>query len=170
VCLYDHEEVGSLSSTGADGTLLRTVLERIVLGADGDRELLHRSLAASYCASADGAHATHPNYPDRHEPDHRIAINAGPVLKLNANERYATDATSAAMFQLACDRAGVPLQAFVSRSDLPCGSTIGPVTAGRLGVATVDVGIPQLAMHSARELCGSADPGLLVAALRAFLS
>jgi aspartyl aminopeptidase len=141
-----------------------------VLGAGGDREALHRSLAASACVSADGAHATHPNYPDRHEPDHRIAINAGPVLKLNANERYATDATGAAVFQLACDRAGVPLQSFVSRSDLPCGSTIGPVTAGRLGVTTVDVGIPQLAMHSARELCGSTDPALLVAALRAFLS
>lgn len=169
ICLYDHEEVGSLSSTGADSSMLATVLERLVLAGDGDRELFHRSLAASLCVSADGAHATHPNYPDRHEPDHRIAINAGPVLKLNANERYATDASGAAAVELACEAAGVPLQRFVSRSDLPCGSTIGPVTAGRLGVTTVDVGLPQLAMHSARELCGSADPALLVAALVALL-
>jgi aspartyl aminopeptidase len=91
------------------------------------------------------------------------------VLKLNANERYATDALSAAVFEQACVDAGVPLQRFVSRSDLPCGSTIGPITAGRLGVSTVDVGLPQLAMHSARELCGSADPARLVAALTAFL-
>jgi aspartyl aminopeptidase len=169
VCLYDHEEVGSVSSSGADGTFLATMLERIVDGAGGDRESFHRSLAASVCVSADGAHATHPNYVERHEPDHHIALNEGPVLKINANQRYATEASGAAAFALTCAEAEVPVQRFVSRSNLPCGSTIGPVTAARLGLTTIDVGIPQLAMHSARELCGSADPALLVAALTAFL-
>jgi aspartyl aminopeptidase len=169
VSLFDHEEVGSLSSSGADSPILATLLERLVARAGGDRETFHRALASSVCVSADGAHATNPNYPDRHEPDHRIALNGGPVLKLNANERYATDALSAAVFEQACVDAGVPLQRFVSRSDLPCGSTIGPITSGRLGVSTVDVGIPQLAMHSARELCGSADPALLIGALTTFL-
>lgn len=170
VCLFDHEEVGSQSATGADSTILPTVLERIVSSAGGDREALHRALARSVCASTDGAHATHPNYPDRHEPGHHIRMNAGPVLKINSNVRYATDAVSGAAFELACDDAGVPLQRFVVRSGLPCGSTIGPVTAARLGVPTFDVGIPQLAMHSARELCGAEDPGLLRRALSAFLA
>lgn len=166
VCLFDHEEVGSQTATGADSALLPTVLERIALagGTDG-RERFHRALAASRAVSADGAHATHPNYPERHEPGHRIAVNAGPVLKVNSNARYATDAVGGAWFALACERAGVPLQRFVTRGDLPCGSTIGPVTAARLGVPTVDVGMPQLAMHSARELCGAEDPGFFVRAL-----
>lgn len=170
VCLYDHEEVGSVSSSGADGVFLGTALERIVGTAGGDREAFHRALAASVCVSADGAHATNPNYVERHEPDHHIALNEGPALKLNANQRYATDARGSAVFEGACAEAGVPLQRFVSRSNLPCGSTIGPVNAARLGVTTIDVGLPQLAMHSARELCGSADPALLVAALTAFLA
>lgn len=170
VCLFDHEEVGSQSAAGADSTLLTTVLERIALVAELDREGYHRALAASMCVSADGAHATHPNYPERHDPAHPVLINGGPVLKVNANERYATDAATAARFTLACDAAGVPLQHFVSRSDMPCGSTIGPITASRLGVPTVDVGLPQLAMHSARELCGSRDPASFVDALWAFLT
>ena len=169
VCLYDHEEVGSQSAEGADGAFLSTMLERIAHAARLDRDAFHRSLAASMCVSADGAHATHPNYPERHDPAHPVRIGGGPVLKVNANVRYATDATTAARFELACDAAAVPLQRFVSRTDMPCGSTIGPVTAARLGVPTVDVGIPQLAMHSARELCGAADPGMFVAALTAFL-
>jgi aspartyl aminopeptidase len=170
ICLFDHEEIGSQSSSGADSTMLPVVLERIVLAAGGDREALHRALAASVCASADGAHATHPNYPERHEPRHHIRLNAGPVLKINSNVRYATDAESGAWFELACERAEVPMQRFVVRSDLPCGSTIGPVTAARLGIPTFDVGIPQLAMHSARELCGARDPALLQLALSAFLA
>jgi aspartyl aminopeptidase len=170
VCLFDHEEIGSQSSSGADSTMLPSVLERIVLGAGGDRDAFHRTLAGSVCASADGAHATHPNYSDRHEPGHHITMNAGPVLKINSNVRYATDAVSGAWFELACERAGVPYQKFVVRSDLPCGSTIGPVTAARLGIDTFDVGIAQLAMHSARELCGSADPHRLRLALSAFLA
>jgi aspartyl aminopeptidase len=170
VCLYDHEEIGSQSAEGADGTMLATVLERVALAAGLDRDELHRCLAASMCVSADGAHATHPNYPERHEPTHPVHIGGGPVLKVNANRRYATDATTAARFELVCSEAGVPLQHFVSRTDLACGSTIGPVTAARLGVPTVDVGIPQLAMHSARELCGAHDPGMFVAALTAFVT
>lgn len=170
LCLFDHEEVGSESATGAAGALLPTVLERTALAAGADREGYLRALASSRCVSADGAHATHPNYAERHDPNHTIAMNAGPVLKLNANERYATDAVSSAWFQQAADRAGVPTQRFVVRSDLPCGSTIGPVTAARLGISTVDVGVAQLSMHSARELCGSHDPDLFVRALTAFLT
>ena len=111
-------------------------------------EALHRALARSACLSADMAHATHPNYADRHDPEHRIALNGGPVLKSNANVRYATDAPGGALVALAAERAKVPLQRFAMRSDLPCGSTIGPLTAAQLGITTVDVGMPQLAMHS----------------------
>lgn len=170
VCLYDHEEIGSQSATGADSTLLTTVLERLVLAAGGDREAFHRALAGSWCASVDGAHATHPNYADRHEPEHQIRINEGPVIKRNSNERYATHADSEAMLRLAAERAGVPLQQFVVRSDLGCGSTIGPITAARLGVSTVDLGIPMLSMHSARELCGTHDPALLASLLQSWFT
>ena len=129
-----------------------------------------RALAGSVCCSADMAHATHPNYVDKHEPQHQIAVNGGPVLKVHPNLRYATDAPGAAAFALACEQAGVPLQRYEHRADLPCGSTVGPITAGGLGVTTVDVGAPQLAMHSARELCGAQDPAMYVASLAAFLS
>ncbi len=116
------------------------------------------------------AHAVHPNYVERYEPDHHVALNGGPVIKHNVNQRYATDAVGAATFRLACERAGVPVQEYVHRSDLPCGSTIGPLTAAALGVPTVDVGVAQLAMHSARELTGAADPPRFAAALAAFLT
>ncbi len=170
VSLFDHEEVGSTSATGADGALLASTLERLVLARGGDRQDHLRALAGSVCASADMAHATHPNYPERHEPDHQVAVNGGPVVKVNVNQRYATDAATQAGFEQACADAGVPVQRFTSRGDMPCGSTIGPVTAARLGVPTVDVGVAQLAMHSARELAGSLDPGLLVRALTAWLA
>lgn len=172
ICLFDHEEIGSESASGAGSTILPTILERIVTGAspDNDRDRFHRVIAASSCVSADGAHATHPNYAERHEPSHTITINAGPVIKINANVRYATDAPTAARFKLACERVDVPWQEFVTRTDLPCGSTIGPVTAAKLGMPTVDVGVAQLAMHSARELCGSADPAAFVRALASFLT
>lgn len=127
-------------------------------------------LANSVCASSDMAHATHPNHPDRHEPNHWILPGAGPVLKVNHNLRYATDGRGAALFALACEQAGVPLQRYVHRADLPCGSTIGPITASALGVTTVDVGAPQLAMHSARELMSAYDSQLLARALTAFLA
>lgn len=168
--LFDHEEVGSTSDRGADSALLPSVLERIVLATGGGRAELLQALASSICCSVDNAHATHPNYPERHEPRHLIELNKGPALKVNSNMRYATDATSAATFVLACEQAGVAFQHYSHRGDLPCGSTIGPITASRLGVPTVDVGTPQLAMHSARELCGSADPAAMTAALAAFFA
>ncbi|BDT84815.1 M18 family aminopeptidase [Nocardia cyriacigeorgica] len=170
LAMFDHEEVGSQSDRGAQSDLLTTVLERIVLSRGGGRAEYLAALAGSICASGDMAHATHPNYPDRHEPAHRIEINGGPVLKVNQNLRYATDATGAGAFALACDQAGVPLQRYVHRADLPCGSTIGPMTAARTGMPTVDVGAPQLAMHSARELMGAADVAAYAAALAAFLT
>ena len=170
ICLYDHEEVGSESATGAGGTLLASVLERAVAARGGDRDAFLRSMAGSVCASADMAHATHPNYSERHEPGHWIEANGGPVIKVNANQRYATDGRTSAEFALACERAEVPVQRFVSRTDLPCGSTIGPITSARLGMRTVDVGVAQLSMHSARELCGADDPARFVHALRAFLT
>ncbi len=167
--LFDHEEVGSASDHGAQSELLPTTLERIVLCAGESREDFLRRLSASMLASADMAHATHPNYPDRHEPGHLIAVNAGPVLKVQPNLRYATDSRTAAAFALACQQAGVQLQRYEHRADLPCGSTIGPMSAARTGVPTVDVGAAQLAMHSARELMGAADVASYTSALRAFL-
>ncbi len=168
--LFDHEEIGSTSERGAASSLLPTVVERIGAGLGGGRDDLHRAIAGSLCASADMAHATHPNYADRHEPGHQIRLNAGPVLKVNSNLRYATDGASGAAFVLACEQAGVPYQRYAHRSDLPCGSTIGPLTAAGLGMSTFDVGAPQLAMHSARELAGAEDAGLYAAALAAFLA
>lgn len=168
--LFDHEEVGSSSDHGAQSDLLGTVLERIVLAAGGNREDYLRRLPASLLASADMAHATHPNYPERHEPSHPIAVNAGPVLKVHPNLRYATDGRTAAAFALACQQAGVALQRYEHRADLPCGSTIGPLTSARTGIPTVDVGAAQLAMHSARELMGAHDVAAYSAAMRAFLS
>lgn len=170
ICLFDHEEVGSVSASGAAGPLLAHTLERLVAGADGDRPAFLAALAQSLCISADGAHATHPNYADRHEPSHHIELNAGPVLKRNENQRYATDGPGHATVAAVADRVGVPLQQFVNRSDLPCGSTIGPVTSAQLGMTTVDLGIPQLAMHSIRELCGADDPGQLVTLLQGVLT
>jgi aspartyl aminopeptidase len=168
--LFDHEEVGSSSDHGAQSNLLSTVLERIVLAAGGSREDFLRRLPASLLASADMAHATHPNYPERHEPGHLIEINAGPVLKVHPNLRYATDGRTAAAFALACQQAGVGLQRYEHRADLPCGSTIGPLVSAQTGIPTVDVGAAQLAMHSARELMGAHDVAAYSAALQAFLS
>lgn len=169
--LFDHEEVGSASTSGAAGPLLETVVERLLAGAGVDTvDDRHRLLAASSCISADNAHAVHPNYPERHDTGHAPLVNRGPAIKMNANQRYATDSQTAAMFWQCCDKAGVPVQGFVSRNNIPCGSTIGPLTATRLGIATVDVGVPQLSMHSARELCGADDPGHLRSALAAYWS
>jgi aspartyl aminopeptidase len=170
LALFDHEEVGSTSDHGAQSELLLTVLERITLAAGGGREDFLRRLPGSMVASGDMAHATHPNYPERHEPGHLIEVNAGPVLKVQPNLRYATDGRTAAAFALACAQAGVPLQRYEHRADLPCGSTIGPMTAARTGIPTVDVGAAQLAMHSARELMGADDVAAYSLALQAFLS
>ncbi len=170
LALFDHEEVGSQSDHGAQSELLPTVLERIVLAAGGGREDFLRRLPGSMVASGDMAHATHPNYPERHEQGHLIEVNAGPVLKVQPNLRYATDGRTAAAFALACRQAGVPLQRYEHRADLPCGSTIGPMTSARTGIPTADVGAAQLAMHSAREVMGAEDVAAYSAALRAFLS
>lgn len=169
LALFDHEEIGSVSERGAQSALLMTTLERITRTLGGDREAMHRALAGSVIASGDMAHATHPNYAERHEPQHRIAMNGGPVLKINTNLRYATDAVGAAAFALACEQADVPVQRFVVRSDLPCGSTVGPVTSALTGVTTVDFGAPTLSMHSVRELVGTEDQRMYADALTAFL-
>jgi aspartyl aminopeptidase len=168
--LFDHEEVGSRAMTGAAGAWLGRQLERGVLARGGTRDAFLRAIAASVHVSADMTHATHPNYADRHEPDHQIALGGGPVVKVSANVNYATDAPTHAAFLLAAEQAGVPVQIFVNKSGVRTGGTIGPIVAAGLAMPTVDVGIPALAMHSARELCGTADPGMLIAALRAFLT
>jgi aspartyl aminopeptidase len=170
IALFDHEEVGSSSTTGAGGPLLESVLDRLVAVAGGDLDDRRRLAAVSSCVSADGAHAAHPNYPERHDAGHAPTINAGPVIKVNANQRYATSPETARLFQRACEAAGCEAQVFVSRNNLPCGSTIGPISATRLGIATVDVGVPQLSMHSARELCGTRDPVSLRDALAAYFT
>lgn len=170
IALFDHEEVGSTSERGAQSTFLPAWLERVVLAAGGTRDDYWRALAGTLVASGDMAHATHPNYAERHEPQHPILMNGGPVLKVNANLRYATDSLGAAAFALACDRAGVPMQTFVTRTDLPCGSTVGPMTSALTGATTVDFGAPLLSMHSTRELCGTLDQAGYAAALAAFLA
>ena len=170
IVLNDHEEVGSASTTGASGPLLEHVMERIVMARGGDRSAFLAALANSACVSADNAHAIHPNYPDRHDGEHAPMVNAGPAIKINANQRYATSSTTAARFIRSCNDAGVAFQTFVSRNNMPCGSTIGPLTATRLGIDTVDVGIPQLSMHSARELCGTQDPVAMTSALTSFFA
>ena len=168
VALFDHEEVGSESTTGAAGPLLEHVIERIALATGASRAQHLAQLAGSVCVSADNAHAVHPNYPERHDAAHAPIVNHGPAIKLNNNQRYATSAATAAMLQKVFTEAEIPWQTFVSRNNMPCGSTIGPITATRLGIETVDVGIPQLSMHSARELCGVLDPPALAAGLRHF--
>jgi aspartyl aminopeptidase len=165
VVLFDHEEVGSETHRGAGSPFLADVLAGLVPDAAARRRLV----AGAVCASADMAHATHPNYAEKHEPGHWVTLGGGPVIKTNVNQRYATDARTAAVFAAACDAAAVPVQWYAHRADLPCGSTIGPITAARLGMSVVDVGAPQLAMHSARELMATADAGMLRAALTAFL-
>ncbi|MEU8569218.1 M18 family aminopeptidase [Streptomyces pathocidini] len=166
---FDHEENGSQSDTGAEGPLLGNVLERSVFARGGSYEDRARAFAGTVCLSSDTGHAVHPNYAERHEPGHHPMPNRGPILKVNVNQRYATDGTGRAVFTEACGRAGVPWQAFVSNNAMPCGTTIGPITAARHGITTVDIGVAILSMHSARELCGSEDPYLLANALTAFL-
>jgi aspartyl aminopeptidase len=165
VALFDHEEVGSSSATGAAGPLLEHVLERLCIAAGLSRQDYINVLTKSHCVSADNAHAVHHNYPDRHDANHSPLINQGVVIKSNVGQRYATSATSIAPFIDACNKAKVPVQHFASRNNIACGSTIGPITATRLGIDTIDVGIPQLSMHSAREVCGVQDPIFLRDAL-----
>ncbi len=170
VALFDHEEVGSSSATGAAGPLLDHVLERLCIHEDLSRQDFINVLAKSHCVSADNAHAVHHNYPERHDTNHSPLINQGVVIKSNVGQRYATSATSIAPFIDACTNANVPIQHFASRNNIACGSTIGPITSTRLGIDTIDVGIPQLSMHSAREVCGSQDPIYLRDALRSYFA
>ena len=169
ISAMDHEETGSNSSTGASGPFLETVLERLLEVRGGGSEARARAYAGSFVASSDMAHAVHPNYAERHDGAHRPRPNGGPVLKVNVNQRYATSGRGQGVWARACERAGTPWQTFVSRNDQPCGTTIGPLTATRLGIETFDVGVPGLSMHSARELCGADDPWILASALHEFL-
>jgi aspartyl aminopeptidase len=170
IVLNDHEEVGSASTTGAGGPTLEQVLTRIVAARGGSSADLARALSRSMCISVDNAHALHPNYPDRHDHGHAPQVNKGPAIKLNVNQRYATSSTTAQRYAAICEHAGLPTQVFSSKNNIPCGSTIGPITATRLGIDTIDIGVPQLSMHSARELCGVDDPVTLAQSFVAFWS
>ena len=162
----DHEEVGSASMCGADGPFLEQVLGRLLPDGDAFVRIMQQSLLVS----ADNAHGVHPNYADRHDANHGPKLNAGPVIKVNSNQRYATSSETAGFFRHLCLENEVPVQSFVTRSDMGCGSTIGPITASQLGVRTVDIGLPTFAMHSIRELAGSQDLAHLVKVLGAFYS
>ncbi len=165
IALFDHEEVGSESVAGAGSAVLPRILERLV----GDRGEFLRAGARSTCISADMAHAVHPNYASKHEPRHKPQLNGGPVIKINAQQRYATTASTAVMFSELCRAEDVPVQQFVVRTDLACGSTIGPITSTLLGIPTVDVGNAMLSMHSIRELTGSQDPERMTRVLARYL-
>ena len=160
----DHEEVGSASACGADGPLLASVISRIC----GDTESQSRCIDRSWLISVDNAHGIHPNFADRHDANHGPVLNQGPVIKINASQRYATNSETSALFRQLCEQADVPVQSFVVRSDMACGSTIGPITASAIGVKTLDVGVPTFAMHSIRELAGARDAASLHRVLARF--
>ncbi len=164
----DHEEVGSASTSGAQGPFLRSVLERIVSVENSAADAFERVIHRSMMLSIDNAHGVHPNYSDKHDPQHTPLLNSGPVIKVNANQRYASNSASIAHFKSICDQAGVPHQAFVMRTDLACGSTIGPITATELGINTVDVGLATFGMHSIRELAGAEDGSALARVVSTF--
>jgi aspartyl aminopeptidase len=166
IILNDHEEVGSISAAGARGSFLANILERLLPEPD----IRQSSLRNSLLISADNAHAVHPNFAGKHDPDHLPLMGHGPVIKLNANQRYATNAKTAGRFRMLCRRADVPVQEFVMRNDMACGSTIGPLAAAQIGVETVDVGIPSLAMHSIREMAAAKDCWYLYRVLQTFFS
>ena len=161
---FNHEEIGSATAVGAGGPLLERVLAKLASGMGDPLDVY----AASSMISADAAHAVHPNFPQKHDPTHRPLMNRGPVLKVNANQRYASNAETEAIWHRACAEAGVPVQTFVGHNAVPCGSTIGPISATRLGIPTVDAGVPLLSMHSARELVGLKDQAWFEAALTAY--
>lgn len=162
----DHEEVGSVSAAGADGPFLQSLLERLAPNPE-DRA---RMLAHSMMISADNAHGVHPNFTDRHDGNHGPLLNEGPVIKINANQRYATNSETSALFRHLAELENVPVQAFTVRSDMACGSTIGPITAAKIGVPTLDIGVPTFGMHSIRELAGREDAFHLYKVLKRYQS
>ncbi|MBK8260412.1 MAG: M18 family aminopeptidase [Nannocystis sp.] len=172
ICLYDHEEVGSGSATGAESSAVEALLRRVaeLEGPGACAGGLPRALARSRTISADMAHAVHPNFSDKHDPQHQPRLGYGPVIKFNVQQRYATTAEDAAIFAGLCEAEGVGFQRFVSRGDMTCGTTIGPISAARLGVRTLDVGSPMLAMHSIREVAAAADVAPMIAVMRRFLA
>jgi len=171
VCaFFDHEEIGSNSCKGADGSFLEEVLLRISLTVEDSRESYSRVLAQSFLISADMAHAYQPNFPWAYEPDHKVMVNKGPVIKVNANQRYSTESISQAQFIDWCEQAEVPYQTYVHRSDLACGSTIGPITSARLGIRSLDIGNPLWAMHSIRESAGVLDHGYMIRVMQQFFA
>ncbi len=165
---FDHEEVGSATRSGACGPFLEDVLVRIAEGLGRTGDAYRVMIARSSCVSSDAGHGVHPNYLEKFDPSNHPLLNGGPLLKINANQRYATDGLGGALWKRVCAAAGVPTQDFVSNNAVPCGSTIGPLTATRLGMLTVDVGVPLMSMHSTRELAGVADLSHLSAALEAY--
>ncbi|HNX75090.1 MAG TPA: M18 family aminopeptidase [Candidatus Rifleibacterium sp.] len=165
---FDHEEVGSSTRQGADSQILADLLERVVLASGGGRGEFFRAMARSFIVSADGAHAVHPNMGGKADPTSRPMLNGGVVIKLSASRSYTSDAVSGAAFLQVCEKAGVKTQRFVNRSDMRGGSTIGPISSTHVGIPSVDVGIPMLAMHSIRELCGVEDSLAMYKALREF--
>lgn len=165
LALFDHEEVGSQSNVGARSNLLTSFIERLIPDAD----TRYRVLDQSFLLSIDNAHGIHPNFPNKHDEAHGPKLNQGPVLKYDANQGYATNTESASMLQLLAERAGVPLQKYVTRADMRCGSTIGPMSAASTGITTVDIGVPTFAMHSIRELAGVKDIDYLDAILKHYL-
>jgi aspartyl aminopeptidase len=171
VVLFDNEETGSQSPRGADSSFLRDIVERLVALTDGSGpEAVYRCLAMSFCVSVDGAQGWHPSYADKFDEEYAPVLNGGPAVKANANVRYATEAVGEASFRRFCEIAGVPFQRFRMRADLPAGTTIGPISASLMGVRTVDVGVPMLAMHSARETAGAYDHDSMTSMLKAFFS
>ena len=171
VCaFFDHEEIGSESAKGGNSSFLSDVLARIAMGRGANQQQYLQALANSLLISADMAHAWQPSFPTAYEPDHHVLVNSGPIIKLNANHRYASNALTEAMFIQCCEQAGVPWQRYVHRTDIPCGSTIGPMSAARLGIQTVDVGNPMWAMHSVRESAGVLDHQYLTDALSVFFT
>ena len=164
----DHEEVGSVSASGARGTFLSAVLERLISEEDKGAGGFSRLMQNSLMLSVDNAHGVHPNFADRHDGGHRPMLNGGPVIKINANQRYAGSSRSVALFKALCGKTGVPWQSFTNRADLACGSTIGPLTAAEIGIPVLDIGVAQFGMHSIRELAGSEDPGHLLRCITAF--
>jgi len=160
----DHEEVGSASAEGAEGPFLKSVLERTI----NDTETRYRAIAASMLISTDNAHGIHPNFSDKHDANHGPILNEGPVIKINTNQRYATNSETAGFYRHLCENNNIPCQTFVVRTDMGCGSTIGPITAKEIGVKTIDVGVPTFAMHSIREMAGTEDALHLNQSLSAF--